>query len=113
MDHVFAKKWVKALRSGKYQQGRDCLFNGIGYCCLGVACLVAGKKFIQKNGDYVVERTKEYAHLPPSIKRLMKMKTSIGEFKNNGEVNSLIAMNDSDQTFEEIADFIEENYKDL
>jgi hypothetical protein len=32
------KKWVKALRSEKYKQGKFQLFDGNGYCCLGVAC---------------------------------------------------------------------------
>lgn len=33
------KKWVKALRSGGYQQGQNKLKNHEGaFCCLGVAC---------------------------------------------------------------------------
>ncbi len=38
------KEWVKALRSGEYEQGKDALcreyeFGGeCEYCCLGVAC---------------------------------------------------------------------------
>lgn len=35
------RKWVKALRSGKYKQGTGALENTPGrYCCLGVACKV-------------------------------------------------------------------------
>lgn len=32
------EKWDKALRSGKYKQGKDYLYNEAteGYCCLGV-----------------------------------------------------------------------------
>lgn len=37
----FAEKWVKALRSGNYEQGKNYLLNiinkGKKYCCLGVA----------------------------------------------------------------------------
>ena len=116
MDRVFAKKWVKALRSGKYKQAHDVLFNGEGYCCLGVACIVAGKKFVHKveANDYVVERTKEYAHLPSSVKKLMKIKYVTGEFTDkDGGLGSLTDMNDSGKTFEEIADFIENNYERL
>lgn len=37
------KKWIKALRSGWYKQTRGRLCGGKGYyCCLGVACRVAG-----------------------------------------------------------------------
>ena len=31
-------KWVEALRSGKYRQGRGQLQTAGRYCCLGVAC---------------------------------------------------------------------------
>lgn len=30
------KKWLKALRSGKYKQTKGTLCDGKGYCCLGV-----------------------------------------------------------------------------
>src|SRR5262245_39316984 len=30
--------WLKALRSGKYQQTREKLRDENGYCCLGVLC---------------------------------------------------------------------------
>jgi hypothetical protein len=36
-----AKKWVAALRSGKYKQGRKFLRYKDEYCCLGVACELA------------------------------------------------------------------------
>ena len=32
------RKWVEALRSGKYKQGKISLQNANGFCCLGVAC---------------------------------------------------------------------------
>lgn len=33
------KRWVAALRSGKYEQGQSCLRSGGDeYCCLGVLC---------------------------------------------------------------------------
>ena len=38
MDPVLKKKWVAALRSGKYEQGKEALRNGDKYCCLGVLC---------------------------------------------------------------------------
>lgn len=38
------KKWVDALRSGKYEQGYGALRgrDGVGFCCLAVACDVSG-----------------------------------------------------------------------
>jgi hypothetical protein len=34
------KKWIAALDSGEYRQGQCALQTDIGYCCLGVACIV-------------------------------------------------------------------------
>jgi hypothetical protein len=38
----FLDDWVKALRSGDYQQAVGHLFDDDAYCCLGVACEVIG-----------------------------------------------------------------------
>lgn len=40
-------KWVNALRSGEYQQGKAVLHNPTQdtYCCLGVLCEVTGREF--------------------------------------------------------------------
>lgn len=37
------RKWVKALRSGKYKQGIGALRLADKFCCLGVACDVFDK----------------------------------------------------------------------
>ena len=43
MDKMWKKKWVKALRSGKYEQCTGRLhLKGDGYCCLGVLCDIVG-----------------------------------------------------------------------
>lgn len=39
-----AKKWVAALRSGEYSQGRGRLRKGDTFCCLGVACDLYAKE---------------------------------------------------------------------
>lgn len=38
MNPEIKAKWVAALRSGEYKQGRDSLRKGDGFCCLGVLC---------------------------------------------------------------------------
>lgn len=43
MNQNIKKKWVKALRSGKYEQGQGCLQESGKYCCLGVLCDVYDK----------------------------------------------------------------------
>jgi hypothetical protein len=40
----FTLKWLKALRSGYYNQSTGYLCNDVGYCCLGVACMLNGAK---------------------------------------------------------------------
>lgn len=45
MNKRAISKWIKALRSGKYQQTHQKLQDSDGYCCLGVACEI----FIPKN----------------------------------------------------------------
>jgi hypothetical protein len=45
-DKRLQRKWIKALRSGKFTQGTGSLReeqpDGVDYCCLGVLCEVAG-----------------------------------------------------------------------
>ena len=38
MDSSLKQKWVRALRSGKYEQATGALRNEDGFCCLGVLC---------------------------------------------------------------------------
>ena len=42
LEKNFKKRWVAALRSGKYEQAQGELFDGEGYCCLGVMCALRG-----------------------------------------------------------------------
>lgn len=96
MNPKLKAKWVKALRSGKYQQGNGYLYTGSGYCCLGVLCSVMGtpkEKLLEK-------------YFPGNA----KVKTGLG-----GNVHGKLAkMNDgSDQmhrhSFKEIAGWVEAN----
>lgn len=45
LDPVFKAKWTAALESGEYSQVSSSLCRNGGYCCLGVACKVAGAEF--------------------------------------------------------------------
>jgi hypothetical protein len=42
LPKVFKRRWVKALRSGEYTQGKQYLKAGASYCCLGVAGKICG-----------------------------------------------------------------------
>lgn len=58
MNEQVKKQWVEALRSGKYQQGREQLRVGLedGYCCLGVLCdlhaQATGNEWSKVDGPY-------------------------------------------------------------
>ena len=102
----FKEKWVAALRSGKYKQDKDqgLLETDDGkFCCLGVACKVAGIGNNEKN-DYLlsqswVEDTKNF-----KIKGVPKV------LKEDGELPTRLAeMNDEGKSFKFIATWIEEN----
>jgi hypothetical protein len=43
MKKVTKEKWIRALRSGKFKQGKQRLrADDGGYCCLGVLCEITG-----------------------------------------------------------------------
>lgn len=97
----FKAKWVAALRSGEYKQCRGELFNGKGYCCLGVACVITKTKLPDEN-DVLYDSMKK---IPSLIK---------GTAQRNPVVKKLASMNDgvngeSKHSFSQIADYIEEN----
>lgn len=89
-----AKKWVAALRSGKYGQCRSRLKLGSNlFCCLGVAENVV-----------LGNRRRSGAHfLSEGSRKALGLRSVTGWF--NGQ--SLAQLNDSGSTFAEIADIIE------
>jgi hypothetical protein len=94
-----ADKWVAALRSGKYEQGKGYLKRENKYCCLGVLCDLCGKK--------------PYPHLkylPQSVMKWSGIKNNAGLINGDGYLTS---ENDAGKTFPEIATIIEENWKKL
>lgn len=100
MEASLKAKWIEALRSGKYKQGRlklrdktDC------FCCLGVLCDISGVSEWEENGQH-------YSYdgalcLPPSLLR-NQLTPEAG--------HALMAMNDySGMSFPDIADWIKVN----
>lgn len=47
----YKKRWLKALRSGKYEQGDGTLLYNNKYCCLGVLCDVVSSEMQDKTGE--------------------------------------------------------------
>ncbi len=51
MNPEIKKKWLEALRSGEYSQGKSHLKAENFYCCLGVLCDLHAKEFAQSWQD--------------------------------------------------------------
>jgi hypothetical protein len=99
------KKWVKALRSGKYNQTTSSLKDYNSYCCLGVLCEVAGLKF-NEDGYYCRGLV--------AVDGGGLKATELKKFGLHHKTQSkLIDLNDEQHyNFNEIADYIEKNLKD-
>lgn len=114
LPKAFKNKWVKALKSGKYNQGKSCLkekneYGEFQFCCLGVAAdliglkpvlgystvFIGGMKF--KGENLNTSPLRGYTKLPEIL------------WGNEGIPKKLADMNDCGDTFEEIADYIQEN----
>lgn len=98
LDPEFKAKWLAALRSGEYKQGRFELYKAMTdrYCCLGVAGLLCG---YTKEGMDGWNCLQSFVNAPELIR--------VGA--QNGVAASLIEMNDQGHSFAEIADYIEAN----
>lgn len=111
-----AKKWVKALRSGKYSQGRRWLLKDGRYCCLGVACQLAIESGVDVSVkkhplcDGVTVFDKNDGFLPEQVSKWLGLLSFDGRFKR---IESLTSRNDKGATFSEIADLIESEPKGL
>jgi hypothetical protein len=98
-------EWLRALRSGDYQQGKATLRGPNGFCCLGVLCDVVNPNAwvpanVPQAGMYrwYGERT----ILPEDFK--------VAAGVDDDAESELVNMNDhEDRNFDEIADWIENN----
>ena len=101
-----ATKWVKALRSGKYKQGKSFLYSpNDTYCCLGVLAKI--------NGGAVTKDCFGFMEVLGS--ETYGLRDIAGAVYGEGklEYGSLATANDHGMSFAEIADWIEENYQYL
>ena len=109
------QKWVEALRSGAYKQGRCALRSADDeFCCLGVLCDLGVKAGIIPEPVLESSSYKYYdrnGFLPQSIMNWVGIRTNYGEMN---EGHDLTTLNDSDKyTFSQIADVIAEEPEGL
>jgi hypothetical protein len=120
MKNKVMKKWVKALRSGKYKQGRDLLKqldskNQPRHCCLGVLCELYNEE-MKKNHkkSLVIEKTSNgfwvNSGLPTVVMNWSGVRDSTGFIEND---LCLTNLNDSGKGFKTIANIIEKNWENL
>ena len=69
MDRALRDRWVAALRSGDYKQGRVYLHNSEGdtWCCLGVLCDVAGFRVTPRRRMFPTHRALQGMRLNEEI----------------------------------------------
>ena len=100
------ERWVTALESGEYKQGRDRLRDGDDFCCLGVACDLSGlgEWTLNLNLTHMFADGRQQAerdYLLLSVRAWLSI--------TREEEAALADMNDDGKTFAEIAKWIREN----
>ena len=119
MNQRVKRKWIAALRSGEYKQGKGYLRKGDRFCCLGVLCDL----YRQEMNDPVWDRTglatqnparfsEPFAELPSAA--VCDWAGLKGDFRNDPVVKAasygsvtLSDQNDQGYDFTTIADLIQ------
>ena len=102
------REWVEALRSRRFEQGKNFLNRGGKFCCLGVACVLAGVEGVEVEGGKVAYGG-FIASLPLSVCEWLGIPLNVNGMMEGveGAMIILAELNDSGFTFGEIADVIE------
>jgi len=103
------ERWIKALRSGKYQQATACLRDSTGFCCLGVACDIS-KKGKWEFETYIEGKNREQFVLSKRVKNHFGLQDVSGRFSYRNNVKGALAVLNDDKkySFDQIADFLEQ-----
>jgi len=118
MDPQIRARWVAALRSGEYEQGREVLRSGDTFCCLGVLCELAiqdgalAPPSRGENGNWLYGGTDDY--LPDAVQNWAGLTARNPYVTVKGAREPLAILNDQGGldddgpwTFAQIADLIE------
>ena len=115
MDAGLKKDWLKALRSGKYKQGKHYLRDqDNAFCCLGVLCeLIDPNRWIKEEGTNYWYYGDGDLDLPPLEDRLFwddrgGSQNSFLVTTPEGRYAHIEELNDAGYTFDKLADIIEE-----
>lgn len=114
MDAAIKQQWVEALRSGKYEQGREALRTEAGgYCCLGVLCdLLPEKGTWDADNSFVLsDGNAADGSLPDPLRvwlGITREQQTALIYLNDGEFHG-DEVTEGPQDFNVIADYIEAN----
>lgn len=106
MNEKIKKKWVDALRSGKYKQGREQLRDGDKFCCLGVLCEVLRIPYRPRD-PYLPPRARDLAGLKQKDPLVQLRGRALMAISNLNDGNDVLTPPLRRRTFEQIADVIE------
>ena len=128
------KKWVKALRSGKFKQGQGTLkqYNSKGkaqHCCLGVLCELYNENMKKNHKKTLPEKicdndySFQYGYttfngvadsLPERVRDWSGISTSFGKFYGESTLPAPLSdLNDDGRKFNTIANIIEKHWENL
>ena len=137
MKQNIMKQWIKALRSGKYKQGKGTLkqYDSKGnaqHCCLGVLCELYNQEMRKNKKKTIPEKIynddSDFSHgysrfggkkedLPKEAMDWAGIKDSVGKFPwgvtQDTNFYNLADLNDLGRKFKTIADIIQKYWEVL
>lgn len=104
------EKWLQALESGNYAQGKEFLCDAGKYCCLGVACEIFSEypKQVSKRRHkrkFLCEWNGHFATAPRGVVDALQLFSASGS-PNDPFMHSLTTLNDAGYSFSEIAQIV-------
>lgn len=123
MDTDIKARWVSALRSGDYKQGKGLLRKDDKFCCLGVLCelaVAAGAVSFEVNADpddddqydgatHIYGGSESVHYLPNEVVTWAGLETFNPVVPGGDSGQQLAGLNDQGRSFSKIADLIEEH----
>lgn len=104
MNPEVKTRWIEALRSGRYKQTHGRLYDGEGFCCLGVLCDISGLGHWDESNYYTRGSSQRALDLPPFVAEW----AALPSHPRTSDNTPLADLNDNaGLTFPQIADIIE------
>lgn len=117
MNPEIKEKWLTALRSGDYKQGKGWLCrverdDSKTYCCLGVLTdlYIQEMGFEWERGVSCLYFDERAAVLPPSVMNWSSVSDSGLFYGEEGEEGELTSVNDTSDNFDKVIQIIEEKF---